>query len=125
MAELKGFGERSCDSLHGSLEITDTTDVVDLEVLSDLTNVINGRLYISNNEELTSVRGLRNMRGVVLSRSIFIQSNAKLGSLDGLEGIIEIGTEEGASLTISSNAALLSISGLGGVCAACFREPWQ
>ena len=102
MAELKGFGERSCDSLQGYLAIRDTTDVVDLEVLSDLTNVINGGLFITNNEELTSVRGLRNMRGVVLTGSIWIQGNAKLGSLDGLEGIVEIGSHQGYSLVIDS-----------------------
>jgi hypothetical protein len=115
LAELKGFGEWSCDSLQGDLWIEDTTDVVDLEVLTDLTNMINGGLTISNNEELTSVRGLRNMRGVVLTGYVWIQSNAKLGSLDGLEGIIEIGSSQGDSLYISSNAALISISGLGGV----------
>ena len=86
-----GFGERGCASLQGALRIKGTTDVVDLEVLSNLTNIVDGWLVLSYNAELTNVRGLRNLRGVVLIGYVWIMGNPKLGSLDGLEGIVELG----------------------------------
>ena len=112
LVELKRFG-RKCTSLQGDLWIEGTADVTDLEVISDLTSIAG--LHLTNNAELTNVLGLRNLRGVVLTGYIWIQNNPKLGSLNGLEGVVELGVGQGLSLYISSNDALTSISGLRGV----------
>ena len=114
-AELTEIGERGCTSLRGDLRIMNTLDVADLEVLSDLTDIVSGGLSIDENAELTNVRGLRNLRGVELILDVWIARNPKLGSLDGLEGIVEIGQIGGVSLYIVNNLALASITGLGGV----------
>ena len=51
-------GGRVCTTLQGDLEIGGTTDIVDLEVLSNLTHIVNGGLYFYNNAALTNVRGV-------------------------------------------------------------------
>ena len=96
----------------GALYIVGADDVVDLEALKDL-RAIDGKdrfgisLHISENANLASLAGLRNVRGA-LPGALRVWSNGALTSLSGLEGITRIEGKDssGFSLYIYSNGAM-------------------
>ena len=92
---------------YGRLYIADNDALTSLDGLSGITS-FEGSLFILDNDALTSLEGLENLSSVI---GVEIFRNAALTSLDGLSGITSV---EGR-LDIRDNAALTSLGGLSGI----------
>jgi hypothetical protein len=113
-------GEGEAWSISGGLKVLNANDVVDLLPLQHLV-AIDGKgsngwsLYINGNDELVSIAALGNLLGA-LQGELYVTSNLKLATLDGLEGLEGMGkADNGRSVYIGSNNALTSIRGLRGL----------
>lgn len=92
-------------AITGSLIISFTHDITNLEGLNSLTS-IGGSLEIFGNQSLTSLSGLENLTSV--GQNLDIYFNTSLTSLTGLENITNIGL----NLYIGDNGALNSLNSL-------------
>lgn len=95
-----------CTEFDGNITIsdTDTTPITNLNALSQI-KTLKGDLQITNNDELTNLEGLNNLK---VAYGLHIISNAALINLAGLDSLYYVSGE----LVVSNNASLLSLSGL-------------
>lgn len=99
---------QECDTLH------------DLEPLSKLTGELPGAIHLEGNDLLTSLDGLRNVRGISKRRnsyydndSLWIVDNRNLSSVSGLGGITDRGSgEKLGRLHIAQTPKLQDLDGL-------------
>ena len=94
-----------CDAVSGRLTIRDSTDITNLNGLSNLTS-IGGGVVISSNDALTSLDGLSSLTSV--GGDLRISQNFLLTSLDGLSSL----TSVGGGLHIIENTDLTNLNGL-------------
>lgn len=90
-----------CVRVMGDLRINGT-DQVDLRALSSLRSV-SGTLFITNNEKLTSLKGLEQLEH---AQSIVVANNSALTSVSSLSSIKAL-----RNLTVANNPALAVLSG--------------
>lgn len=97
-------GSGNCDRLLGSLRISgqDINDLLPLTAIRE----IDGGLYLSGNDSLSSLDGLFGLK--LLGGSLLIEKNPILNSIDGMSGLTEIGD----SLEINENTTLKNLDGL-------------
>jgi hypothetical protein len=111
--ELSHFADLGCEVLEGSLTISSPT-LTSLDILSPSPlRVITGTLAIENNPVLDNLEGLQGL--VEIGSSLLIQSS-NIGDLGGLNTLRSIGSNsESHALMIANNARLESVTALGGV----------
>ncbi len=109
-AEVEALGAEGCTTVEGSLEIKDSTNITNLDALSNLASI--GYLKILSNSSLTNLDGLAN---VTNASTLEITDNPALDDLLGLSGITSLGGDgfmEGGDLRIVGNAGLKTLAGL-------------
>ncbi|MDA7583900.1 proprotein convertase P-domain-containing protein [Luminiphilus sp.] len=107
-AEVDALGATGCDSVAGDLQISNSTDITNLDGLANITSV-GDLLNISNNDSLTTLDGLANI--ISVGGGLSILGNDALTNLDGLANI----TSVGGDLSIGGNAALTNLDGLANI----------
>ena len=124
-----------CREITGSLTIENSTDIIDLTALANLTTVgtaDSDNFVIRNNSGLTSLIGLANLTS--LTGNLHIENNDSLGNLSGLDSLSSLNqlivddndtlrnltgftSPSGVTMTnaptISNNANLIELIGLG------------
>lgn len=108
VARLEGAG---CAQVTGDLLI-EAADLPDIKGLSKLTSV-GGELIIKNNSELVTLEGLENLTSV--GRGIRIEGNQALTSIQALSKIGGANKATLQHITLRANPALTSLQGLEGV----------
>ena len=103
-SEVDALGAVGCDSVSGSLEISNSTDITNLNGLANITS-IRGYLNIDSNAALANLDGLANLTDV---GALSISNNTALANLDGLASL----TSVGGDLQIEYNEALTNLDGL-------------
>lgn len=101
--QVDNFASQLYTGINGSLYISGT-DINSLTALSSI-EFIQNELTINFNHSLTNLDGLN---GLITVGSLKIQNNNSLVTIDGLHSI----TDVNSSLTISNNNQLFSINGL-------------
>jgi hypothetical protein len=108
--EVNNFGANNYTTVTGRMFIEGS--VTSLEPLNNLV-IIEGSLHINNTHNLENLIGLENLKvtGInrILGSSFEIRNNSSLISLNGLNGLIEIGAHH---LTITNNDNLVNLDGL-------------
>ena len=95
-----------------SLRIS-SSDIVDFSHLSKLTGTLHGGIFVNDNEKLTSLNGLENVKKVKeKGHSLVIGANPNLESIAGLSGL---SGEISGTLYIADNPKLKNLQGLEGV----------
>ena len=104
-AEVDALGATGCDSVSGSLNIWNSSNITNVDGLANLISV-GGNLYIASNSNLVDLDGLANLAEVGVSLGIYY--NPSITNLDGLSNISAIGGDLG----VGNNAALTNLDGL-------------
>ena len=105
LSDISGLSK--LETVEGELYIY-YTQLTNLDSLAALTSI--GSLEVNYNQKLTSLSGLSSIVGPV--GDVYISTNPRLRTLEGLSGITEA-----RYLTISSNDRLESLQGLSGITA--------
>ena len=87
-AEVDALGAAGCDRISGYLYIGNSTDITNLDGLTNITS-LGGRLIISSNSALTNLDGLANL--ISVGGDLTIGSNAALTNLNGLASLASVG----------------------------------
>ena len=121
-AEVNAFGANCYTKIDGLLHISNPgeapSDIHDLKPLSSLTEVfstsdITPKIYVVDNDSLTTLEGLQNIRK---ASGIWVTRCDRLTDLNGLRGLRELyGEGVFNDLIITKNDSLVSLEGLEGV----------
>ena len=111
-AQVDALGATGCSHIRGNLEIRDSSDITNLDALTNITS-LGGHLWIGDNSSLTNVHGLANLTSpnpVYGSNIDFVrvEMNPALVALHGLENINSVE----AFVRIIENDALTNVDGL-------------
>ena len=107
-ADVDALGATGCDTVRGYLAITDSSDIANLDSLTNIISV-GGRLQISSNTALSNLDGLANITDV--GDYLEIYNNDALTNLDSLASL----TSVGGNLDIWDNDALTNLNGLANI----------
>ena len=116
-AEVDALGATGCTEVTGNLEIQNSTDISNLDALTNITTV-GLDLKIRENSVLENFDGLQHLSYV--GAGLHIVSNDSLTSIEGLTNLSSLSQSIGIGLTISDNPRLTSLKGLSGLTSANF-----
>ena len=100
---MPSFNDFNCIVIDGSLSVESSSDIIDLDVLSNLLGIDN--LYIEENESLLNIDGLSNLES---ANNLVVNGNTSLTNIDGLFNISTVNIY----IAVLDNPLLEDIDGL-------------